>query len=732
MKNILTGICILCAVGLSAQTPWSYVQQGTPDWPGAATKDLVVSGDDIYAYGDIGLIDIEQGARILTHLLPDGTVDWTFQYDKADVLEIAQRITVHPDYGLLTSSILVPGYRPYFACVGWDGTEIWNSASWSDALPENSASQTYAFALASGDVSCVVADDDARTVTRYLVDGATGDLMSTSVEVLDDILWAYDPADIISGTSIDFTHNGDGECFMITSFNIAGTDTTDFIFRFGEDFDYAYYFGLANMYPNLSPNSIIINQAGHFIITGTITEGAFFETYSPVVIKINALWFYDTTVEFVHPLTHATAGSITQTPDGNYKWIWYNFSGGFYDPAVGDYMTVNTMDNSFTITDEQIIQYAPYDVIECIVAAPSAPAVDDAYIMGGMSWDIGVPAYATVMSSGAADALPECIFNCVWPGDADNSGLVDMDDLLSIGLGYGTSGPTRDAVDIFWEAHQADAWATALPAGINHKYTDCNGDGMIDATDEEAVDANYSFEHPLYNLRTTEGEVPLYYSMDAPISIGENSVPIYLGDAANMVDAIYGIRFTATASGEVIEPASVYVTFEDSWFGDAGDMLQLSKSKTAAADAGLVKTDHTNSDGYGQIGTLHFVVIDNIAGKVTADEITLGFESARAIDVTGTELSLEATESVVDITLNADAQSSPQFVIYPNPVSEQVLFVTTPLQAATVTLVDITGKTVLEAQVSGQRINLPELPAGQYILRIVQDGLSHNQSICLQ
>ncbi|HNW00217.1 MAG TPA: T9SS type A sorting domain-containing protein, partial [Chitinophagales bacterium] len=281
-------------------------------------------------------------------------------------------------------------------------------------------------------------------------------------------------------------------------------------------------------------------------------------------------------------------------------------------------------------------------------------------------------------------------------------------------------------------AHQADAWATALPAGINHKYTDCNGDGMIDATDEEAVDANYSFEHPLYNLRTTEGEVPLYYSMDAPISIGENSVPIYLGDAANMVDAIYGIRFTATASGEVIEPASVYVTFEDSWFGDAGDMLQLSKSKTAAADAGLVKTDHTNSDGYGQIGTLHFVVIDNIAGKVTADEITLGFESARAIDVTGTELSLEAIESVVDITLNADAQSSPQFVIYPNPVSEQVLFVTTPLQAATVTLVDITGKTVLEAQVSGQRINLPELPAGQYILRIVQDGLSHNQSICLQ
>jgi hypothetical protein len=86
----------------------------------------------------------------------------------------------------------------------------------------------------------------------------------------------------------------------------------------------------------------------------------------------------------------------------------------------------------------------------------------------------------------------------------------------------------------------------------------------------------------------------------------------------------------------------------------------------------------------------------------------------------------------VDITLNADAQVTPQFVIYPNPVSEQVLFVTTPLQAATVTLVDITGKTVLEAQVSGQRINLPELPAGQYILRIVQDGLSHNQSICLQ
>lgn len=721
MKYLSLLFATLFALSANAQTPpWSYVQQGTADWPGATTKDLVVSGDSIYAFGDIGLIDIMEGALTFTKLHADGSVQYEYQYDKPGTLEAAQRVTVHPEKGFLTSSILMPVFRPYFQLIGWDGTEIWNSASWSDLLPENSASQTYAYALPTGEVACIVADDIMRTITRFVADANTGALTFSTTINYDDIV-PFDPADVLTSSTADLTHDETGRCIVIAGFNIIGTDTTDYIFSFDDAFTFTSLFGLANGIPQLALHSVIINDIGNYVVTGSRNSGAFFDLYSPVIITVDAGFLYSWTTTFDPVLAQAMAGAITQTADGNYKWVWYNMSGAFYDPAVGDFVDVVTIENwTYDELSHHTVQYAPYDIFECIVTAPDLPSPDDAYIIGGSSWEIGVPSYQTVISAGAADAMPECIFNCVWPGDADNSGVADMDDLLAIGLGFGATGPARDAVDISWYAHAADAWATALPGDINHKYTDCNGDGVIDAADELAVDMNYGLDHPVYTLRLSGGELPLYFAPDAPLAEGVNSVPIFLGNVTYPADAIYGIRFTATVTGASVDTTSVEVTFTDSWMGETASMLQLSKTLTStpAADAATVRTDQNNAAGFGQIGTLNFVVIDNIAGKLTGEEITLDLTDVRAITAENIEIPIAPEAFTAEVGVFTNELQPQAITLYPNPVQGNTLYCSADIRTAHIELLDMFGRICTLAVAGDHAIQLPSLPAGEYIIRI--------------
>ncbi|MEM1055427.1 MAG: laminin B domain-containing protein [Bacteroidota bacterium] len=76
----------------------------------------------------------------------------------------------------------------------------------------------------------------------------------------------------------------------------------------------------------------------------------------------------------------------------------------------------------------------------------------------------------------------------VWPGDTDDSGLVDAQDLLPIGARFGVTGPARDAAEqgITWEAKTATPW----PA-LSDTYIDANGDGTINNADVLAVGLNF-------------------------------------------------------------------------------------------------------------------------------------------------------------------------------------------------------------------------------------------------
>ena len=44
----------------------------------------------------------------------------------------------------------------------------------------------------------------------------------------------------------------------------------------------------------------------------------------------------------------------------------------------------------------------------------------------------------------------------VWPGDANDDGIVNNLDLLNVGLGFGIQGNARDYISTVWQQQQVD------------------------------------------------------------------------------------------------------------------------------------------------------------------------------------------------------------------------------------------------------------------------------------
>ncbi|NCQ10905.1 MAG: T9SS type A sorting domain-containing protein, partial [Bacteroidetes bacterium] len=81
----------------------------------------------------------------------------------------------------------------------------------------------------------------------------------------------------------------------------------------------------------------------------------------------------------------------------------------------------------------------------------------------------------------------------VWPGDTDNSGSVDEQDVLALAYYWGETGNVRKNASLTWAAQQLYAWENEQAT-----YSDTDGQGSVNQNDLRAIIANYG--------KTTESE----------------------------------------------------------------------------------------------------------------------------------------------------------------------------------------------------------------------------------
>lgn len=157
----------------------------------------------------------------------------------------------------------------------------------------------------------------------------------------------------------------------------------------------------------------------------------------------------------------------------------------------------------------------------------------------------------------------------VWPGDANNDGIVNLKDVNTISEFLGTIGNPRNSASSNWTNQKSTNWNRNID--LNAKYADTDGDGDVDQTDLSAVILNFNQSHKLlpqgiYQLIPSGLEVSPVAAVIAP---GEDAVIQFgFGSSTNLLKNIESISFDLEFNNQIISAEDLEVEIiENSWFG---------------------------------------------------------------------------------------------------------------------------------------------------------------------
>ena len=84
----------------------------------------------------------------------------------------------------------------------------------------------------------------------------------------------------------------------------------------------------------------------------------------------------------------------------------------------------------------------------------------------------------------------------IWPGDTNNDGLVDAEDIIPIGVYWRETGDQRETISFSWQANiYPENWYNPFAS-----IADCNGDGEVNITDVLAICLNWNYTHEVLNF----------------------------------------------------------------------------------------------------------------------------------------------------------------------------------------------------------------------------------------
>gem|GEM_PF-1232152 len=300
----------------------------------------------------------------------------------------------------------------------------------------------------------------------------------------------------------------------------------------------------------------------------------------------------------------------------------------------------------------------------------------------------------------------------VWPGDANDDLSANIFDFFPLIFNYGFAGNLRDSISNLWMGHSCQEWSQNVFLGINAAHADCNGDGIIDWNDLDAISLNYGLVHPRKQRGGDRaGEPPLFLFSDKNIyQPGDTvTIEIHVGDTNNIVDAIYGIAFRIGFDNSYVEAGTMEAVFPNSFLGGTSDNLWFDKISEVSgeADAAVGRKDQINANGHGAVAYLKFVakntttfpinaalhVSDYLAFNATADSVFFDLQNS-------------SVEFILDGVSGISAYSNKRvyFRAYPNPFDKTLTIEYKLPQSARTSfrIYDLLGKVVMEKPLESQ------------------------------
>jgi len=352
------------------------------------------------------------------------------------------------------------------------------------------------------------------------------------------------------------------------------------------------------------------------------------------------------------------------------------------------------------------------------------------------------------------EAICEYETDCVFPGDTDRDGKVNIFDALAIGLGYNQQGRTRPnaSIEPFFQA--ALNWVSFIFGNLDSKHADCDGNGLINSDDYEAIDRNYQLIEQNESLSQSNNLPPVTLTFHADTltmeNIGGNEVTIpatlAIGSEAFPLDDIYGVAISFDYESDNIQRIETEV-LSTSFLGEDTTIFKREKLLTAEQQYGLVltKMDQQGVGGEGPVAELGFVIIGDLGDG--RSEINLTIKGIKVIDSQGEEIpvSIPADSSHVTIfsiesrTVSTQEEAlQKQVTLSPNP-AKNLLYLdidaALTVKDGRVVIYNTLGEQVAQQIITKTQLqmDISELSAGVYWVNVrVEEGVVSKQIVVVE
>jgi hypothetical protein len=324
---------------------------------------------------------------------------------------------------------------------------------------------------------------------------------------------------------------------------------------------------------------------------------------------------------------------------------------------------------------------------------------------------------------------------CVWPGDANTDGAVDVRDILPIGYCMGEVGELRNSGSVAWYGQYSDNWVDPLAPSMeyNAKHIDTDGNGIVTHLDTAAIGQFYGKYHNLTPAPTPAiKNLPFYLEEPDFNEIEPGDVlyaPIHLGNDSLPAISAYGLTFELEYDPAIFESVKVYFS-DTAWMSYNSPILSMAhKPFNGKLDVGYTRTSGVAASGYGIIGVVEFIVIDDVAGFKRNNHLTtVNLSTSGLMNGNGQTFGLNGNSLTFYLGQqdeeNEGAAIRSQLVAYPNPAQQSInLHVNGQNnEISRIMLFDMVGKQVYDSGdilTKRSQLNVSNLNNGMYVVRAI-------------
>jgi len=342
------------------------------------------------------------------------------------------------------------------------------------------------------------------------------------------------------------------------------------------------------------------------------------------------------------------------------------------------------------------------------------------------------------------DIVPDtscpCVQNCVWPGDSNNDGMVNVKDLLPVGWHMGANGPSRpEAGASEWYGQHCQNWDDEMADGQNLKYVDGNGDGNLLSEDTTQIIENYYQIHTV--IPNSDDEIKSY-----PLDLIIEDIDVQTGDLATIYIAAgnetypmidyHGLALSIDYNVDVVDSGTLTCQgVSDNWLSINGPSLELDHIPfQGRLDFGLTRTDGISVSGGGIIAEINFIVGEedlggfgsSTASEYREYEFTVGDIYAQRADgevvrIPGSSATLRVRNTPKDAEEEI-ASTLADLKLFPNPTSDRFRLHLNGSDVMTdVEIYSLTGALVHADQglaAEQHAVDISGLASGMYVVRV--------------